>query len=148
MRQLRREGWMPNRARLVVGSFLTKDLGIDWRRGERWFMRFLIDGDEASNNGNWQWIAGVGVDPQPPSRRIYNPVRQQARFDRDGAYVRRYVPELRGVPDEFLSEPWTMPEEAQREAGCVIGKDYPGPIVDHATARRQALARYGEAAQA
>jgi deoxyribodipyrimidine photo-lyase len=148
MRQLRREGWMHNRARLVVGSFLTKDLGVDWRRGERWFMRQLIDGDEASNNGNWQWIASVGVDPQPPYRRIYNPARQQRRFDPRGAYVRRYVPELRGVPDEFLAEPWSMPEEAQREAGCVIGENYPAPIVEHAAARRDALARYGEAARA
>ena len=92
---------MHNRARLVVGSFLTKDLGIDWRWGERWFMRLLIDGDEANNNGNWQWIASVGVDPQPVSRRIFNPTRQQARFDPDGDYVRRYVPELRGVPDQL-----------------------------------------------
>ena len=122
MRQLRREGWMHNRARLVVGSFLTKDLGLDWRWGERWFMRLLIDGDEASNNGNWQWIASVGVDPQPAFRRIYNPARQQARFDPDGAYVRGYVPELRDVLAEYLAEPWTMPEEAQREAGCVIGR--------------------------
>lgn len=142
MRQLRREGWMHNRARLVVGSFLTKDLGIDWRRGERWFMRLLIDGDEASNNGNWQWIGSVGVDPQPPFRRIYNPARQQARFDSRGAYVRRYLPELRDVPHEYLAEPWTMPEDTQREAGCVIGEDYPAPIVEHATARRDALARY------
>lgn len=148
MRQLRREGWMHNRARLVVGSFLTKDLGLDWRWGERWFMRMLIDGDEANNNGNWQWIASVGVDPQPPFRRIYNPARQQARFDADGAYVRRYVPELRDVPDEYLPEPWTMPEEQQQKAGCVIGEDYPAPIVDHAVARREALARYGEAARA
>jgi deoxyribodipyrimidine photo-lyase len=148
MRQLRREGWMHNRARLVVGSFLTKDLGLDWRWGERWFMRMLIDGDEANNNGNWQWIASVGVDPQPPFRRIYNPARQQARFDADGAYVRRYVPELRDVPDEYLPEPWTMPEEQQQKAGCVIGEDYPEPIVDHAVARREALARYGEAARA
>ena len=147
MRQLRREGWMPNRARLVVGSFLTKDLGLDWRWGERWFMRLLIDGDEASNNGNWQWIASVGVDPQPPFRRMYNPARQQARFDPDGGYVRRHVAELRDVPDEYLAEPWTMPEEAQREAGCVIGETYPAPIVDHGTARREALARYGEAAR-
>ena len=145
MRQLRREGWIHNRARLVVGSFLTKDLGVDWRRGEGWFMRLLIDGDEASNNGNWQWIASVGVDPQPPFRRIYNPARQQARFDPDGAYVRRYVAELRDVPGEFLAEPWAMPEEVQRQAGCVIGQDYPAPIVDHAAARRQALARYAEA---
>jgi deoxyribodipyrimidine photo-lyase len=142
MRQLRREGWMPNRARLVAGSFLTKDLGIDWRWGERWFMRLLIDGDEASNNGNWQWIASVGVDPQPAFRRIYNPARQQARFDPDGAYVRRYVPELRDVPGEYLAEPWTMPETAQREAGCIIGEDYPAPIVEHAAARREALKRY------
>ncbi len=142
MRQLRREGWMHNRARLLVGSFLTKDLGIDWRWGERWFMRLLIDGDEASNNGNWQWIASVGVDPQPAFRRIFNPARQQERFDPDGAYVRRYVPELERVPDDHLAEPWTMPAEIQERSGCRIGRDYPEPIVDHAQARRQALERY------
>ena len=145
MRQLRREGWMHNRVRLVVGSFLTKDLGIDWRWGERWFMRLLIDGDEASNNGNWQWIASVGVDRQPPYRRIYNPARQQARFDPDGAYVRRYVPELRDVPAAYLAEPWTMPPDVQRDAACVIGRHYPEPIVDHAVARREALERYAAA---
>ncbi len=118
MRQLRREGWMHNRARLVVGSFLTKDLGIDWRWGERWFMRLLLDGDQASNNGNWQWIASVGVDPQPAFRRMFNPVRQQARFDPDRAYVHRYVPELHN------------------------GDAYPEAIVDHAAARREALERY------
>ncbi|HEV2873536.1 MAG TPA: deoxyribodipyrimidine photo-lyase [Thermoleophilaceae bacterium] len=142
MRQLRREGWMHNRARLVVGSFLTKDLGIDWRWGERWFMRLLIDGDEANNNGNWQWIASVGVDPQPFFRRIYNPARHQKRFDPNGDYVRRYVPELRDVPDRHLAEPWTMPEDVQRECGCVIGQDYPEPIVDHRQARREAFERY------
>jgi deoxyribodipyrimidine photo-lyase len=142
MRQLRREGWMHNRARLVVGSFLTKDLGIDWRWGERWFMSLLLDGDEASNNGNWQWIASVGVDPQPVSRRIFNPARQQERFDPDGTYVRRYVPELERVPGAYLAEPWTMPESVQETAGCRIGVDYPEPIVDHAEARRQALERY------
>ena len=142
MRQLRREGWMHNRARLLVGSFLTKDLGIDWRWGERWFMRMLLDGDEASNNGNWQWIASVGVDPQPAFRRIFNPARQQERFDPDGAYVRRYVPELADVPDAYLREPWTMPADVQERAGCLIGRDYPEPIVDHAQARREALDRY------
>ena len=145
MRQLRREGWLHNRARLIVGSFLTKDLGIDWRWGERWFMRLLIDGDEANNNGNWQWIASVGVDPQPSYRRIYNPARQQARFDPDGDYVRRYVPELRDVPAAYLGEPWTMPPDVQRDAGCVIGRDYPKPIVNHAAARREALERYAAA---
>jgi deoxyribodipyrimidine photo-lyase len=142
MRQLLREGWMHNRARLVVGSFLTKDLGIDWRWGERWFMRLLIDGDEANNNGNWQWIASVGVDPQPAFRRIYNPARQMERFDADGEYVRRYVPELRDVPDEYLAEPWEMPGEVQQEVGVVIGRDYPGPMVDHRQARLEALERY------
>jgi deoxyribodipyrimidine photo-lyase len=142
MRQLLREGWMHNRARLIVGSFLTKDLGLDWRRGERWFMRLLLDGDEASNNGNWQWIASVGVDPQPPSRRIFNPALQQRKFDPDGAYVRRYVPELRDVPDRYLHEPWAMPDEVQRQVGCRIGHNYPEPIVDHAEARREALDRY------
>jgi deoxyribodipyrimidine photo-lyase len=142
MRQLLREGWMHNRARLIVGSFLTKDLGIDWRLGERWFMRLLLDGDQASNNGNWQWIASVGVDPQPPSRRMFNPTLQQHKFDPDGAYVREYVPELRRVPGEYLREPWTMPAELQERVGCRIGHDYPEPIVDHAEARREALDRY------
>jgi deoxyribodipyrimidine photo-lyase len=146
MRQLLREGWMHNRARLVVASFLTKDLGIDWRLGERWFMRLLIDGDEANNNGNWQWIASVGVDPQPPYRRLYNPARQMERLDPRGAYVRRHVPELAGVPGDYLSEPWTMPAELQREVGCVIGRDYPAPIVDHLEARAAALERYRVAA--
>ena len=145
MRQLRQEGWMHNRARLVVGSFLTKDLGLDWRWGERWFMRMLVDGDQANNNGNWQWISSVGVDPQPAFRRIYNPARQQERFDPQGSYVRRYVPELSGVPDEYLAEPWTMPSEVQARVGCVIGQDYPRPIVDHRVARREALARYAAA---
>ncbi|HUA75015.1 MAG TPA: deoxyribodipyrimidine photo-lyase [Solirubrobacteraceae bacterium] len=142
MRQLRQEGWMHNRARLVVGSFLTKDLGIDWRWGERHFMHWLVDGDEANNNGNWQWIASVGTDPAPVFRRIYNPARQMETFDPAGRYVRRYVPELKLVPDEHLREPWKMPAEDQREAGCVIGEDYPEPIVDHAQARREALERY------
>ena len=142
MRQLQGEGWMHNRARLVVGSFLTKDLGIDWRWGERHFMRLLIDGDEANNNGNWQWIASVGTDPAPAFRRIYNPALHQERYDPNGDYVRRWVPELREVPDEHLREPWKMDEEAQRAAGCVIGSDYPEPIVDHAQARREALERY------
>jgi deoxyribodipyrimidine photo-lyase len=142
MRQLRREGWIHNRARLLVGSFLTKDLAIDWRWGERWFMRLLLDGDEASNNGNWQWIASVGVDPQPAYRRIYNPGRQQARFDPGGAYVRRYVPELSRVPDRYLAEPWTMPDDVQSASSCRIGRDYPEPIVEHAEARRAALERY------
>ncbi|MEO6859623.1 MAG: deoxyribodipyrimidine photo-lyase [Solirubrobacteraceae bacterium] len=146
MRQLRREGWMHNRARLLVGSFLTKDLGIDWRWGERWFMRLLLDGDQASNNGNWQWIASVGVDPQPAFRRIFNPARQQERFDPDGKYVRRYVPELAKVPGRYLAEPWTMPEEVQIQAGCRIGRDYPEPIVDHKQARAQALERYASTA--
>jgi deoxyribodipyrimidine photo-lyase len=142
MRQLRREGWMHNRARLVVGSFLTKDLGIDWRWGERHFMRLLVDGDEANNNGNWQWVASVGTDPQPAFRRIYNPARQMERHDPDGRYVRRYVAEVAAVPDQYLAEPWTMSDDVQRKVGCVIGVDYPSPIIDHAEARQEALARY------
>ena len=142
MRQLRATGWMHNRARLVVGSFLTKDLQLDWRAGEAWFMRWLLDGDVASNNGNWQWIASVGVDPAPVYRRILNPARQLASHDPDGVYVRRWVPELRSVPDARLAEPWRMIADEQAAAGCVIGRDYPAPIVDHAAERERALARY------
>jgi deoxyribodipyrimidine photo-lyase len=136
MRQLKREGWIHNRGRLIVGSFLTKDLGIDWRWGERWFMRHLIDGDEASNNGNWQWIASVGADPQPVSRRIFNPARQQQRFDPDGEYVRRWVPELREVDGAELHDP-----SPGTRAAC----GYPEPVVDHQIERRRALERYNQA---
>ena len=142
MRQLRARGWMHNRARLVAASFLTKDLHLDYRLGEAHFMRYLLCGDEAQNNGNWQWVASVGVDPAPVYRRMFNPARQQARFDPDGAYVRRWVPELRDVPDNRLAEPWTMTELDQRMAGCVIGEDYPAPIVDHRSERERALERY------
>ena len=142
MLQLKAEGWMHNRARLIVGSFLTKDLWQDWREGESWFMRMLTDGDEANNNGNWQWIASVGVDPAPVYRRLYNPARQAKSYDPDGRYVRRYVPELKSVPDKYLHEPWKMSDAQQHEYGCVIGKDYPAPIVDHAEARAFALAQY------
>jgi deoxyribodipyrimidine photo-lyase len=142
MRQLLREGWMDNRVRMVVGSFLTKDLGIDWRWGERHFMRLLIDGDQANNNGNWQWIASVGTDPQPVFRRIFSPTRQMQTHDPAGRYVRRHLPELARVPGEHLCEPWRMPAAVQREAGCEIGRDYPAPIVDHAEARLLALERY------
>ena len=110
---------MHNRARLVVGSFLTKDLGIDWRWGERWFMRLLIDGDEANNNGNWQWIASVGVDPQPAFRRIYNPARHQERYDprrRLRAPLRARA--ARRCRTSYLAEPWTMPDDVQREAAA------------------------------
>jgi deoxyribodipyrimidine photo-lyase len=143
MRQLREQGWIHNRARLVVGSFLVKDLLCDWRRGEAHFMRHLLDGDESSNNGNWQWVSSVGADAQPWFR-IFSPTRQQRRFDPGGEYVRRWVPELADMPDRWLAEPWRAPEETQREAGCMIGHDYPAPIVDHASARERALQRFGQ----
>lgn len=141
MRQLAQTGWMPNRARMIVASFLVKDLLIDWRRGERHFMRLLLDGDPAANNGGWQWAAGVGTDAAPYFR-VFNPVLQGTRADPHGGYVRRWVPELEGVPDRYVHEPWTMPPEVQRAVGCRIGRDYPAPIVDHAAARARALARY------
>ena len=146
MRQLKKEGWMHNRARLIVGSFLTKDLGLDWRLGEAHFMRWLCDGDNANNNGNWQWIASVGVDPAPVFRRLYNPVVQAKTYDPDGVYIRRYVPELANVPAKYLAEPWKMPEREQEKSGCDIGRDYPEPIVDHRLARQAALERYRRSA--
>ena len=142
MRQLAQTGWMHNRARLIVGSFATKDLHLDWRAGEAWFARLLLDGEPAQNNGNWQWIASVGTDPAPPARRMYNPTRQAQRFDPDGSYVRAWVPELHAVPGERLFAPWAMTAAQQRDAGCRIGRDYPEPIVDHHQERRRALQRY------
>ncbi len=116
MRQLKREGWMHNRARLVVGSFLTKDLGIDWRWGERHFMRYLIDGDEANNNGNWQWIGSVGVDPQPRVSADLQPGSPRRALRPERHYVRRYVPELEDVPDKYLARAM---EDAGRGPGGV-----------------------------
>ena len=141
MRQLRATGWLHNRARMIAASFLAKDLLLDWRLGEQHFMEHLVDGDVASNNGGWQWAAGTGTDAQPYFR-IFNPVAQGQRHDPDGAYVRRWIPELAGVPDRFVHAPWTMQPDVQAAAGCVIGRDYPGPIVDHAMARERALAAY------
>jgi deoxyribodipyrimidine photo-lyase len=126
---------------MIAASFLTKDLLVDWRVGERHFMAHLLDGDLASNNGGWQWTASTGTDPQPYFR-IFNPVSQGRRFDPDGTYVRRWVPELAGVPLERLHEPWTMTASEQVAAGVRIGVDYPAPIVGHAEARDRALAVY------
>jgi len=143
MRQLIAEGWMHNRARMAVASYLTKNLLIDWRAGEAHFMEHLLDGDESQNNGNWQWAASVGADPQPYFR-VFNPVLQQEKFDPDGTYVRRWVPELEGFPDKHLGEPWNAPDEVQREAGCVIGSDYPEPLVDLKESRAEAIARFSD----
>jgi len=132
MRQLTSTGWMHNRARLTTASFLVKHLGVDWRRGESVFMEHLLDGDLAQNNGNWQWVAGVGTDAAPYFR-ILNPTLQAARFDPAGGYVRRWIPELADVSDAHIHEPWTAPQ---------LPRDYPAPIVDHMDARERALNRY------
>jgi deoxyribodipyrimidine photo-lyase len=141
MRQLWRTGWIHNRVRMVVASFLVKHLLIDWRQGEAWFWDSLVDADHASNAMNWQWVAGCGVDAAPWFR-IFNPVLQGHRFDPDGAYVRRWVPELARVPARFIHQPWRAPETTQRAAGLRLDADYPRPMVDHAAARQRALAAY------
>jgi deoxyribodipyrimidine photo-lyase len=133
MRQLLREGWMHNRVRMIVASFLVKDLHLEWQLGARWFMRHLVDGDIASNSHGWQWTAGCGTDASPYFR-IFNPITQGLRFDPDGEYVRRYVPELRQLVGEEAHEPWRFRD------GCTLG--YPERIVDHAEEREESLARY------
>jgi deoxyribodipyrimidine photo-lyase len=141
MRQLSGTGWMHNRGRMITASFLTKDLLIEWRWGERWFMQQLIDGDPASNNGGWQWTAGTGTDAAPYFR-VFNPALQSARTDPHGDFIRRWLPELAGLPVEYIHTPWTMPAEIQRRVGCRIGEDYPAPIVEHAQAKERALLAY------
>jgi deoxyribodipyrimidine photo-lyase len=141
MRQLNQTGWMHNRARMIVASFLTKDLLVDWRWGERYFMQHLIDGDVASNNGGWQWTAGTGTDAAPYFR-VFNPVLQGKKFDPMGIYIRRNVPELVYVPNEFIHEPWKMPDSIQKQTACLIGNKYPAPMVDHRLARERALFAY------
>ncbi|WNV76346.1 deoxyribodipyrimidine photo-lyase [Geodermatophilus sp. DSM 44513] len=135
MRQMAGEAYVHNRVRMIVASFLVKDLHVDWRRGARHFMAHLVDGDLASNNHGWQWVAGTGTDASP-YYRVFNPTRQGKEFDPAGDYVRRWVPELRDVPARYLHEPWTAP------GGVPDG--YPLPVVDHAEERRVALERYEE----
>ncbi len=142
MRELWATGFMHNRVRMVVASFLIKHLLIDWREGEAWFRDTLVDADIASNVQNWQWVAGSGADASPYFR-IFNPITQGQKFDADGRYVRRWVPELRGVPDRWLHAPWTAPPEILRDARVRLGADYPRPIVDHDIARKRALDALG-----
>jgi deoxyribodipyrimidine photo-lyase len=139
MRQLAQEGWMHNRGRLIVGSFLTKTLYLDWREGARYFMHHLVDGDIANNQLNWQWVAGTGTDTRPS--RVLNPLRQAERFDSDGAYVRRYVPELAHIDGPAVHTPWKLPDDVRK------GLNYPDPIVDLDEGRRRFLDARESAAQ-
>jgi len=129
---------MHNRARMVCASFLTKHLLIDWREGEAWFWDTLIDADAANNAASWQWVAGCGADAAPYFR-IFNPVLQGEKFDPEGAYVRRFCPELSALPTKYIHQPWTAPASVLAEAGVLLGQSYPAPIVDHDFARRRAL---------
>lgn len=138
MRQLWQTGWMHNRVRMVVASFLIKNLRIHWHEGEEWFWDTLVDADLANNAASWQWVAGCGADAAPYFR-IFNPVTQGQKFDPDGKYVRQYVPELKNMPDKFLHNPWEAGEEVLRQAGVTLGTTYPEPIADLKESRKAAL---------
>ena len=141
MAQINQTGWMHNRLRMVTASFLVKDLGVDWRRGEAYFAEHLIDYELASNNGGWQWAASTGCDAQPWFR-IFNPVTQSRRFDPQGRFIRRYLPQLARLDDAQIHAPWEFGPIELEAAGVTLGTDYPRPIVDHAEAREKTLARY------
>lgn len=144
MRQLLNTGWMHNRGRMIVASFLTKDLLINWQEGEAWFMANLIDGDPAANNGGWQWSAGTGTDAAPYFR-IFNPILQGQKHDPNGEYIARWVPELRDLPVKYRHEPWEMSEQESKEYDFKLGDDYPIRIVDHGFARERTLNAYKSA---
>ena len=141
MRELWRTGYMHNRVRMICASFLTKHLLIHWQNGADWFWDTLVDADLANNTASWQWVAGCGADAAPYFR-IFNPVLQGEKFDKQGDYVRRWVPELANLPDKYLHQPWAAKQDVLMDANVVLGKDYPKPIVDHATARQAALDAY------
>ncbi|WP_173918501.1 deoxyribodipyrimidine photo-lyase [Halobacillus sp. Marseille-Q1614] len=141
MRQLNETEWMHNRLRMAAASFLTKDLLMDWRIGERYFKERLVDYEPASNIGGWQWAASTGTDPVPYFR-VFNPTRQSERFDPHGRFIKEWVAELKDVEKKYIHEPHLMPGEAQQKANCIIGQDYPEPIVDHKTMRKKAIERF------
>ncbi|MFZ4481292.1 MAG: cryptochrome/photolyase family protein [Rhodoferax sp.] len=141
MAQINRSGYMHNRLRMVAGSFLVKDLGIDWRWGEKYFAEQLNDFDLAANNGGWQWVSSSGCDAQPWFR-IFNPVSQSERFDSEGRFIRRYLPQLAGLPDQLLHAPWRATPAQLQQAGVTPGRNYPLPIVSHEAARARTLQRY------
>jgi deoxyribodipyrimidine photo-lyase len=141
MQQIRQTGYMHNRLRMVVASFLSKDLGLDWRRGEAWFALHLNDYDLAANNGGWQWAASTGCDAQPWFR-IFNPVTQSEKFDPAGSFIRRYLPVLAALPAPLIHAPWLAGAADLAAAGVELGRNYPLPIVDHAVARAKTLERY------
>ena len=143
MLQLNTTGYMHNRLRMITASFLSKDLGVDWRRGERYFADLLNDFDFSANNGGWQWASSTGCDAQPYFR-IFNPVMQSERFDADGRFIKRYLPQLEKVPAKWIHAPWLAGADRLKDFGVVLGKDYPEPIVDHAEARARTLARFGK----
>ncbi len=141
MRELWHTGWMHNRVRMIVASFLTKHLLLHWQEGEKWFWDTLVDADLANNAASWQWVAGCGADAAPYFR-IFNPILQGEKFDPEGKYVRHWVPELRNLAATFIHKPWQAPETALQQAGVILGKNYPFPLVNHETARELALESY------
>lgn len=141
MRELYQTGYMHNRVRMIVGSFLVKNLLIDWRRGERWFWDCLVDADTASNAAGWQWVAGSGADAAP-FFRIFNPILQGEKFDKQGEYVKTYCPELTDLPNKYIHKPWEAPPIILAEAGITLGEDYPEPIADLSATRKRALEAY------
>lgn len=143
IRQLRRTGWMHNRLRMLVASFAAKDIKVDWRRLHDFFKRWFVDAETAAMVGGIQWAYSIGTDAQPYFR-VFNPWTQGEKWDPEGEFIREYVPELSGVPDSYIHEPYTMPEDVQREAGCVIGEDYPEPMADHQEERESAIAMFKE----
>ncbi len=141
MRQLWQTGWMHNRVRMIVASFLVKHLLIDWREGEKWFWDTLVDADPANNPASWQWVAGSGADAAPYFR-IFNPILQGEKFDPDGTYVRRYVPELKHLPARYIHKPWESPKAELEQARVKLGDNYPVTVIEHQNARKRALLAY------
>ncbi|MEP2980786.1 MAG: deoxyribodipyrimidine photo-lyase [Lentilitoribacter sp.] len=147
MRELWQTGYMHNRVRMIVASFLTKHLLIDWREGEKWFWDTLVDADPANNTAGWQWVAGSGADASP-YYRIFNPIIQGKKFDADGEYVKKYIPELKNLDPKYIHAPWETPEAVLKSISLEFGRDYPKPIVEHSFARNRALEAYGQMKQA